>query len=95
MDGSKMRETAEDAEVRERAYAVTAGELRQFVERWEGLDEDKRALADQQAEVMAEAKACGYDTRAIREVIKLRKMRADERAEREAVLDLYRSALGV
>lgn len=95
MDGSKMRETAEDAEVRERAYGVAAGELRQIIEQWETLDAEKRERSELQAEVMAGAKARGYDTRAIREVIKLRKLRADERAEREAVLDLYRSALGI
>lgn len=100
MDGAntparKMRETAEDMAVREQAYGVTAAELRQFIERWERLEAEKKDLAEEQKEVMAEAKARGYDTRAMREVIKLRKLRADERAEREAVLEIYCTALGM
>ena len=90
-----LKETPEDAAVRDRAYGVTAAELRQFIERWERLEAEKKDLAEEQKEVMAEAKGRGYDTRAMREVIKLRKLREDERAEREAVLDLYCTALGM
>jgi uncharacterized protein (UPF0335 family) len=74
---------------------VTAAELRQFIERWEQLDAEKRDIADQQKEVMAEAKGRGYSTAIMRECIRLRKLRPDDRAEREAVLDLYLSALGM
>jgi uncharacterized protein (UPF0335 family) len=74
---------------------VTAAELRQFIERWEQLDAEKRDIADQQKEVMAEAKSRGYSTPIMREIIRLRKLRPDDRAEREAVLDLYLSALGM
>jgi uncharacterized protein (UPF0335 family) len=74
---------------------VTAAELRQFIERWEQLDAEKRDIADQQKEVMAEAKGRGYSTPIMREIIRLRKLRPDDRAEREAVLDLYLSALGM
>lgn len=74
---------------------VTATELRQIIERYEQLDVEKKAIADDQKEVMAEAKGRGYDTKALREVIRLRKMRPDDRAEFEAVVDMYREAAWV
>lgn len=74
---------------------VTGAELRRIIERWEHLDAEKRDISDQQKEVMAEAKARGYDTKALREVIRLRRMDADKRAEFEAVVDLYKAATGV
>ena len=77
------------------AYNVTAEELRQFIERWEHLEAEKKDIADQQKEVMAEAKGRGYAVPILREIIKLRKMKPDERAEKEAVLDLYAQALGL
>jgi len=76
-------------------YAVTADELRQFIERWEQLDEEKKDIAEQQKEVMSEAKARGYDTKAMRKLIAERKKSADERAEEEAILEIYRAALGM
>lgn len=74
---------------------VTADELRQFIERMERLEMEKKDLADQQKEVMAEAKARGYDTKVMRKVIALRKRDKDEIAEEEAVLELYMEALGM
>ena len=74
---------------------VTATELRQIIERYEQLAVENQASADDQKEVMAEAKGRGYDTKALREVIRLRKMRPDDRAEFEAVVDMYREAAGV
>ena len=79
----------------EASYRVTADELRQFVERYERLEAEKRDLADQQKEVMAEAKGRGYDTKVLRKVIALRKREPDDIAEEEAVLDMYRQALGM
>lgn len=76
-------------------YRVTAGELRQFIERFERLEAEKKDLADQQKEVMAEAKARGYDTRIMRKLVTLRKRDAADIAEEEAVLQLYREALGM
>jgi uncharacterized protein (UPF0335 family) len=76
-------------------YKVTANELRQFVERIERLDAEKRDLAEQQKEVMAEAKGRGYDTKVLRKVIALRKREPDDIAEEEAVLDMYKEALGM
>ena len=79
----------------DQTYRVTADELRQFVERYERLEADRKDLADQQKEVMAEAKGRGYDTAALRKLIALRKRDSDDVAEEEAVLDLYKQALGM
>ncbi|WP_108839264.1 DUF2312 domain-containing protein [Tateyamaria sp. Alg231-49] len=86
-----MSDTATNAE----SYRVTADELRQFIERIERLDMEKRDLADQQKEVMAEAKARGYDTKVMRKVIALRKRDKDDIAEEEAVLEMYKECLGM
>ncbi len=77
------------------SYRVSAQELRQFVERYERLEAEKKDIADQQKEVMAEAKARGYDTRVMRKLIAMRKRDRDDLAEEEAVLELYRQALGM
>ncbi|WP_338137270.1 DUF2312 domain-containing protein [Rhodovulum sulfidophilum] len=90
-----MKETAEDEAVRDRTYRVVADELRGFIERFETLAEEKAAIGDQQKAVMAEAKARGYDTKALRRLIALRKRHAEDIAEEEAVLQLYREALGM
>ena len=95
MDGSHMRETDADRDVRGGAYRVAGEELRQFVERLEKMDADKRDIAEQAKEVMAEAKSRGYDTKVLRKVIALRKRKPDDVAEEQAVLDLYTSALGM
>lgn len=79
----------------EQSYRVTADELRQFVERFERLEAEKRDIADQQKEVMAEAKGRGYDTKVMRKVIALRKRDKEDIAEEEAVLDMYKQALGM
>ncbi|MGR3637071.1 MAG: DUF2312 domain-containing protein [Shimia sp.] len=77
------------------SYRVTAGELRQFVERYERLEMEKKDIADQQKEVMAEAKSRGYDTKVLRKVVALRKRDKDDIAEEEAVLEMYKEALGM
>lgn len=76
-------------------YNVTAEELRQFVERYEHLEAEKKGIAEQQKEVMAEAKWRGYDTKVLRTVIALRKRDADDIAEEESILELYKAALGM
>lgn len=76
-------------------YRVTAGELRQFVERYERLDQEKKDIADQQKEVMAEAKARGYDVKVLRKLIAMRKRDTEELNEEEAILELYKQALGM
>ncbi|MBD3764237.1 MAG: DUF2312 domain-containing protein [Rhodobacterales bacterium] len=76
-------------------YAVTADELRQFIERFEALEAEKKDIAEQLKELMAEAKGRGYDTKVMRKLIALRKRKPDEVAEEEAILDLYKQALGM
>ena len=83
------------ADPKEASYRVTAEELRQFIERWERLEAEKKDVADQQKEVMAEAKGRGYDTKVIRKLIALRRREPDDLAEEEAVLELYKQALGM
>lgn len=77
------------------SYRVTADELRQFIERYERLEAEKKDLAEQQKEVMAEAKGRGYDTKVMRIVIAQRKRDADDLAEEGAVLEMYKEAMGM
>ncbi len=77
------------------SYRVTAGELRQFVERLERLDTEKADIADQSKEVLAEAKGRGYQTAVIRKLVALRKRDKDDIAEEEATLEMYKEALGM
>ena len=77
------------------AGGVAAGQLRSFVERIERLEEEKKGIADDIRDVFAEAKGNGYDTKVMRQVIRLRKKDAAERQEEEALLDLYTHALGM
>lgn len=76
-------------------YNVTAEELRQFIERFEQLEAEKKDVTDQQAELMAEAKGRGYDTKVLKKVVALRKRKPDDIAEEEAILDMYKQALGM
>lgn len=76
-------------------YSVTAEELRQFIERFEQLESEKKDVAEQQKELMAEAKGRGYDTRILKQVVALRKRKPDDIAEDEAVLEMYKTALGM
>jgi uncharacterized protein (UPF0335 family) len=77
------------------AYGIAAGELRSFVERIERLEAEKKDIADQQKEVMAEAKGRGYDVKVLRKIIAIRKRDANDLAEEEAVLEMYKAALGM
>lgn len=77
------------------SYRVTAGELRQFVERLERLDAEKKDLAEIRKECLAEAKGRGYDTKALNKLIALRKRSKDDLDEEEAVLLMYMEALGM
>ncbi len=76
------------------ASTVAADRLRSFVERIERLDEEKAAIMEDQKQVYAEAKGEGYDSKILRQVIRIRKMDRADRQEQEALLDLYLSALG-
>ena len=96
-DTASIREKTSDMDdsVTDQSYRVTADELRQFVERFERLEAEKKDIAEQQKEVMAEAKGRGYDTKVMRKVIALRKRDKDDIAEEEAVLEMYKEALGM
>lgn len=74
---------------------VGAEELRQFIERYERLEAEKKDIADAQKEVMAEAKGRGYDTKVLRKIVAMRKRDKEDLAEEEAVLELYMAALGM
>ncbi|MFD1913391.1 DUF2312 domain-containing protein [Halodurantibacterium flavum] len=81
--------------ISDETYNVTAEELRQFIERYEHLEAEKKDITEQQKEVMAEAKGRGYDTKVLRKIVALRKRQPDDIAEEEAVLEMYKAALGM
>lgn len=74
---------------------VSAEQLRLFIERIERLEEEKKGIADDIKDVYGEAKATGFDTKAMRSVIRLRKMEKHHREEAEMILDTYLKALGM
>ncbi len=82
-------------DVVENSQTVAAGQLRALIERIERLEEEKQTLADDIKEVYAEAKGNGFDTKAIRTIVRLRKQDQAERDEAETILDLYKAALGM
>ncbi len=90
--GAKMKTETEEASG---PQTVAAGQLRAFIERIERVQEDIDALSDDRKEIYAECKAMGFDTKAVRTLVKLRKMDQAERQEAEAILDLYKAALGM
>lgn len=90
--GAKLESDADEASG---PQTVAAGQLRAFIERIERVQEDIDALTDDRKEIYAECKAMGFDTKAVRTIIKLRKMQEGERQEAEAILDRYKAALGM
>ncbi|HYD65782.1 DUF2312 domain-containing protein [Azospirillum sp.] len=74
---------------------IAAAQLRSIIERVERLEEEKKGLADDIRDIMAEAKGQGFDVKIIRQIIKLRKMDQSDRQEQETLLDLYKAALGM
>jgi uncharacterized protein (UPF0335 family) len=74
---------------------VSAEQLRLFIERIETLEEEKKGLADDIKDVYGEAKGTGFDTKTMRAIVRLRKMEANARQEAEALLDTYKTALGL
>ncbi len=75
--------------------SVAQDQIRAFVERIERMEEEKRAIADDIKEIYAEAKGNGFDTKVLRQVVKIRKQDHSERMEQEALLELYMAALGM
>jgi uncharacterized protein (UPF0335 family) len=74
---------------------IAGEQLRSFIERIERLEEEKRALADDIKDVYAEAKGSGFDTKIMRQIIRIRRMDKDDVDEQETLLDLYKRALGM
>ena len=77
------------------AHRFAKDQLKAFVERVERLEEEKKAIADDIRDVYAEAKANGFDVKALRTIVRLRRIDVEERREQEAVLETYMHALGM
>jgi uncharacterized protein (UPF0335 family) len=75
--------------------SVAQDQIRAIIERVERMEEEKRAISDDIKEIYAEAKGNGFDTKVLRQIVRIRKQDASERAEQEALLELYMSALGM
>jgi uncharacterized protein (UPF0335 family) len=82
-------------DITDTSQTVAAGQLRALIERIERLEEEKKTIADDIKEVYAEAKGTGFDTKAVRTIIRLRKKDHAELLEEEAIIDLYKAALGM
>jgi uncharacterized protein (UPF0335 family) len=74
---------------------VAADELRLLIERAERLEEEKKGIADDTKDVMAEAKGRGYDPKAIRQILRIRKQKREEYQEEQSILEVYMQALGM
>jgi uncharacterized protein (UPF0335 family) len=85
----------EKADKEEAAHRFAKDQLKSIIERIERLEEEKKATSDDIRDVYAEAKGNGFDTKALRAIVRIRKMDADERREQEEVLDTYLVALGM
>lgn len=77
------------------AGGIAADRLKSFIERIERLEEEKAAIGGDIKEVYAEAKSSGFDTKIMRQIVRLRKMEAHDREESEQLLDLYKQAIGM
>jgi uncharacterized protein (UPF0335 family) len=90
-----MAEATDDRRAQAGEADSTDNRLRLLIERVERLEEEKKGIADDIRDVYAEAKAVGYDAKIMRQIVRLRKMKPDDRAEMEMVLDTYKAALGL
>jgi len=95
--GSKagLKQTDADKAVYDKAYSILEIPIRDYVQRIERLEAKKREIAETQKDIYLEAKVRGYDTKAIREIVKIRKRDPQDYAEFEAVVEMYKSALGM
>jgi uncharacterized protein (UPF0335 family) len=91
----RMKMPATAAAPAQPALRFAKDHLKAIVERVERLEEEKKAISDDIRDVYAESKASGFDVKALRTIVRLRKMEASEREEQEAILDTYRHALGM
>ena len=86
---------AEKVEAEQASASFARDQLKSIIERIERLEEEKKTTSDDIREIYAEAKGNGFDTKALRTIVRLRKMDTDERREQEAVLETYMHALGM
>jgi uncharacterized protein (UPF0335 family) len=95
--GAAIAPPTESEPLLENALMATTADdrLRLLIERVERLEEEKKGIADDIRDVYAEAKAVGYDAKIMRQIVRLRKMKPDDRAEMEAILETYKAALGL
>ncbi|TXG96261.1 MAG: DUF2312 domain-containing protein [Nevskiaceae bacterium] len=93
--GAKAHTSDGEARPNETSQTVAAGQLRALIERIERLEEDKKTIADDIKDVYAEAKGTGFDTTAIRALVRLRKKDRGELREEMSILQLYAAALGM
>lgn len=84
-----------NSEITETSQTVAAGQLRAFIERIERLEEEKKTIGEDIKQVYAEMKGTGFDTKAVRTIIRMRKKDSDELQEEMAIVELYGSALGM
>ncbi|WP_347337861.1 DUF2312 domain-containing protein, partial [Klebsiella pneumoniae] len=92
---NRMTKMPDPMEIADGAGNVTADELRLLIERAERLEEEKKGLSDDIKDVFAEAKARGYDPKAIKKIMQIRKKKREEFQEEEAILEVYMKALGM
>lgn len=83
------------AEADDGNYGFAKGQLKAIIERIEKLEEEKKAISDDIKDVYGEAKGTGFDVKALRTIIRMRKQDADERQEQESILETYMQALGM
>lgn len=74
---------------------IAVDRLRTFIERIERLEEEKKGIQDDIKDIYAEAKGTGFDTKVMRQIIRIRRMEKEDRQEMDALLELYRAALGI
>ena len=82
-------------DITDQTHAISVGQLRAFIERIERLEEDKKAITEDIRDVYAELKGNGFDTKAVRAIVRLRKKEAHERKEEEEIIRIYKNALGL
>ena len=90
-----MSDIPNDQPLSDAAAGFAKEQLKSFIERIERLEEEKKAISDDIKDVFAEAKANGFDVKALRTILKLRKEDEDERKEHDAIVELYCQALGI
>ena len=95
MPASSAAEKLDEGAAEKATTAFARDQLKAIIERIERLEEEKKATSDDIRDVYAEAKGNGFDTKALRTIVRLRKMDTDERREQEAVLETYMHALGM